>query len=195
MGLYVVAATLTEVIWFVPDARSQALLPAGRRAVRQAGSSSDTALDFSVTATAATLIAISAPVSVPVLFGAAYEDSVSVVPWLAAASVAMAVRRLVVIDLVYSDRSGHQSRVRTDRRRGDERDRSGARAARGGIVGAGIGSLAGYLSAAVVALHAWRSLPGTSLTALARPSFEALRVGSRRFFALSRSRDSRREEP
>jgi O-antigen/teichoic acid export membrane protein len=179
-GLYVAAATLTELIWFAPNALAQVLLPARAGAERSSLDPTPIRLAVMLTMVTGIVVTLTSPWLVPVLFGDEFRGSVRVVPWLAAAAVALTAWRLLVVDVVTANRSMAKLRSATvglvvmlaaDL----------VLIPLAGIVGAGIAALVGYVAAMASLLNAWRRLPGASLSELLRPSWNDYRAVARAF--------------
>jgi O-antigen/teichoic acid export membrane protein len=156
VGLYAVALALSELLWVVPDGVAQVLLPhvAGQPGRRDTGRL--VVVAGSVMIVGGLLLVLLGRRLITVVFGSDYAGSAVAVAPLAAAAVAIGIWKMIGADVVA--RGG--SRVRA------------ASALTGlgvmvvadcllipriGIVGAGIGSLIGYATAATYVTLAWRS--------------------------------------
>jgi len=160
-GLYVTAATLTELLWVAPNAIADVLVPHAASPDADARRSAQ-AIRVSVMllAAGAALVAVTAFVTIPAIFGSRFEDAVPAVAPLAAAAVVLGAWKLVCADLIAADRPG----VRVS---------SGtiglvtmlavdlALIPAFGIVGAGFGALVGYVIATGFALRHWTAIRGT----------------------------------
>jgi O-antigen/teichoic acid export membrane protein len=181
-GFYVSAATLTEFLWIAPNAIADVLVPFS--AARDAdGTAAARAIRVSVAlvAAAAVVIAVTAHYTLPLLFGADFKPAVAAVPPLAAAAVALAAWKLLCADVLAHGKP--QVRVITGV--------IGVAVMLGsdlaliplfGIVGAGFGSLLGYVVATVLAARAWTLTTGqpvSLLWRLQRADFALLRLHRR----------------
>lgn len=159
VGLYSVALAVTEVVWVVPTAAAQALIP---RASRGAGSFDTAQLSrLVVVFMVATSIAVAAaaPVAIPLLFGEDFDGAVAAVPLLTLAAIGVGVWKLIGHDLIA---------------RGNARARLWTGVAAivlmvgvdavlipaHGLIGAAVGAAVAYLVAAGLVLVAWRAATG-----------------------------------
>lgn len=102
VGLYSLGVIITEALWQLPAVVAVALFP---RTARTVGSGAE---DFTclilrqvtlITTGAALLIGIASPVAIPLIFGARFASSVSVVWWLLPGTVALALGKVIAADL------------------------------------------------------------------------------------------------
>lgn len=167
VGLYSVALPLSELLWLLPSALAQVLLP--HVAASGDGGTSATAtairltISFSVVA-AALLVAFASP-AIDLLYGSSYLGAAKALPLLAVGAVILASWKLVTADLLARGDSSIRAR--------------GGLLAIGvlavavpllteefGLVGAAGATAIAYSAAAVHGLTRWQKLPGAELRAL-----------------------------
>ena len=167
-GLYVVALSVAELLWILPNSAAQAVVPRAS----QVSPAVDTARVCRVVVAgmciSGAVAVVGGWIAVPIIFGQEFGDAVNALPGLCAASVAIGVWKLLAYDLVA---------------RGDAttRYRSGLIGVVAmvvadallvptfGIVGASIGSLAAYVTAAGIAVRIWTRRCGDSVSNLLVP--------------------------
>jgi len=164
-GVYSVALALAEVLWVLPNSAAQAVLPRTSADFAGADTAKVNRVIVAAMVVVSAAVSLSGPIVIPFVFGAEFQGAARALPGLALGSVAVGSWKLLAHDLLA---------------RGDARTRlfSGV-AGVGvmialdlllvpslGIVGASLGSLGGYLTAAVITLRAWRRRTGASLAEL-----------------------------
>jgi O-antigen/teichoic acid export membrane protein len=102
VGLYSLGVIISEALWQLPAIVATALFP---RTARTVGAGAD---DFTcmilrqvslITIVAAVLLAAASPVAIPLIFGARFAPSISVVWWILPGTVALSLGKVVAADL------------------------------------------------------------------------------------------------
>jgi O-antigen/teichoic acid export membrane protein len=172
-GLYVVALAYTEIVWIVPTAAAQALVPHAA----QADSRIDTGrLCRSVVVlmvVVAAVLSLAGPAVVPWVFGADFQEAVVAVLPLSLAAIAVGVWKLVGHDLIargdshsrlWSGVLGIATMVALD----------AVLVPRFGVRGAAFGSLGAYAVASAVVVARWCRRFGVGPATLLVPRREDL---------------------
>ncbi|MFT7602301.1 MAG: O-antigen/teichoic acid export membrane protein [Acidimicrobiales bacterium] len=162
VGLYSVALPLSELLWLIPNALAQVLLPH----VAKSGSSEATVIAIRLaTLTSIVGAAILVLFAIPILhllYGDAYRDAAVTIPFLAGGAVVLTVWKLVTTDLLAR---GHSS----------IRAHGGVLgiavlcatlpilAPRFGLRGAAASSMLAYAAAATHGITRWKQLPGSNV--------------------------------
>ena len=166
VGMYAVATALTEMLWVLADGTAQVVLPAAA-AKHHESVTLDSVLRWAIAATLAGAIVLSllARPIVDVVFGARYGGAATVVPYLAAAAVAGGVWKMLAAEVAAGTSTGARFTSAL----------VGMVVMVGvdlvtiptlGMVGAGIGSVAGYGAAAAGVVPAWTRSSGRSIRGL-----------------------------
>ena len=154
VGLYVVAVALTEVLWVLPDGVAQVVLPTAARVPNTDRTRRLLRLVLGVTALAGVVLSLVARPVIDVVFGAAFGDAATAVPLLAVASIAGGAWKILAADVVAFGRTtprltsaiaGLVIMVAVDL----------VAVPTLGIVGAALGSAAGYAAAAACMARSW----------------------------------------
>lgn len=98
VGLYAVAVLVSESLWQVPDAAALALLPREARDWTEKNSSFTCMVSrqvFTIALTMGVALALASPILIPLVFGAKFAASVSVVWWLLPGTVALAAGKVM----------------------------------------------------------------------------------------------------
>jgi len=102
VGLYVVGVLVAEGLWQIPHAVALALFPRTARNLDQ-GAAAFTCLVLRhvllVAAVSGTAMAILSPWAVPLVFGARFSPSVSVIWWILPGTIALSISKVICADL------------------------------------------------------------------------------------------------
>lgn len=164
-GVYSVALAVAEVLWVLPNSAAQALLPRASEALPTVDTAKVCRVLVAGMGAVALVVSVASPFAIPLVFGSGFGDAAHALPGLAAGSVAVGVWKILAHDLMA---------------RGDARTRfrsglagvlamvafDAAFVPRFGVVGASVGSLVAYGTAAAVTVHTWRSRTEVSLSEL-----------------------------
>ena len=159
VGRYAVALALAELLWIIPNGASQVLLPQVALDERGRATGPLVVLTTAMGLLSALGLSLAGPALVPALFGDAFAGAVHALPWLAVAAVVLGAWKLLLADLAARGRT----RLRLTTALVATVVMLGADAVLvpiWGIGGAGMGSLAAYGVAAVLAARAWVSSGG-----------------------------------
>lgn len=112
LGYYVLGVTISEALWQIPAAVASALFPRTARTTPE-DATAFTCLAIrqvlAVTLIGAALLALACPIAVPLVFGARFRPSVSVVLWLLPGTVALSVAKVACSDLAGRGKNGYSS--------------------------------------------------------------------------------------
>ena len=162
VGLYSVALAVTEVIWVVPTAAAQAIVPHASKQNPTLDTARLSRVVVLLMVVTSFCVMTLSPFVVPLVFGAAFSPAVNAIPFLSLAAVGVGIWKLIGHDLIA---------------RGNARARllSGVAGIvvmvvfdavlipRYGVIGAAAGAAAAYLVAAWLVLLAWRPSSGARI--------------------------------
>jgi O-antigen/teichoic acid export membrane protein len=112
VGIYAVGVAVSEALWQIPQAAATALFPRTARTLDQG------AAEFTcrimrhvllISCISALLLAMVSPFAVPLVFGARFAASVSVIWWILPGTVALALGKVVSSDLAGRHKTGYAS--------------------------------------------------------------------------------------
>jgi O-antigen/teichoic acid export membrane protein len=154
VGLYVVAVALTELLWVVPDGVAQVVLPTTARTPSATRTRRLLRLTLCLTAVGGVVLSVVAQPLIDLVFGASYGGAAEAVPLLAVASLAGGAWKIAAAEVVARGRTtprlssavlGLVVMVVVDL----------VAVPTLGIVGAALGSAAGYGAAATWIARSW----------------------------------------
>lgn len=165
VGIYLVAATVSEVLWIVPNGVAQALLPRVASDQRSDMTRSILILTVAATGTGAALVSIVGGPLIRLFFGQAFAEAAGALPLLCAAAVAFGAWKVVVADL--------GGRGNTSIRAWSSSLALAVMLAVDvvaipalGLKGAALGSLVAYVAATIVTIRVWLHTTGVRFLAL-----------------------------
>lgn len=115
LGFYVLGVVVSEALWQLPQAVASALFPRTARTqqLTGAGSARFTCAIFRrvffVTLVCGIVIAAVSPVAIPLIFGANFKPSVSVVLWILPGTIALSMGKVACADLAGRGKNGYSS--------------------------------------------------------------------------------------
>ena len=102
VGLYAVGVIVAETLWQVPHAVATALFPRTARTVDEGATEFTVRVlhhVFFMAVLSGIAIALASPIAIPLIFGARFRSSVSVIWWILPGTIAMAVGKVTSADL------------------------------------------------------------------------------------------------
>ena len=103
VGLYAVGVVVSEALWQVPNAAAVALLPRTARTLNDGSTMFTCSIVRQVLLIACgsgLLLALVSPLVIPLVFGAAFRESVAVIWWILPGTIALCVGKVISADLV-----------------------------------------------------------------------------------------------
>lgn len=112
VGLYAVGVVVSEALWQVPNAAAVALLPRTARTLNGDSTLFTCSIVRQVLLIACgsgLLLALVSPLVIPLFFGAAFRESVSVIWWILPGTIALCVGKVISADLAGREKPQYSS--------------------------------------------------------------------------------------
>jgi O-antigen/teichoic acid export membrane protein len=115
LGFYVLGVVISEALWQIPQAAASALFPRTARTQELTGLESTRFTCsilrrvFFITLLCGILIAAVSPIAIPLIFGANFKPSVSVVFWILPGTIALSMGKVACADLAGRGKNGYGS--------------------------------------------------------------------------------------
>ena len=112
VGIYAVGVTISESLWQIPQAVATALFPRTARTAHD-DSTAFTCLIvrqvFLISCVSGALLALAAPIAIPLVFGARFAPGVPVIWWLLPGTIALAMGKVSASDLAGRKKTAYAS--------------------------------------------------------------------------------------
>lgn len=112
VGLYSLGVVIAEGLWQIPAAAAVALFPRTARTVEEGAAEFTCQIVrhvFLISCLTGALLALVAPVAVPLIFGTRFSASVAVIWWILPGTIALALAKVASSDLAARHKTGYAS--------------------------------------------------------------------------------------